>query len=211
LDHSLWYKRNGSDVLSVVPSLTTANEEALAMAEPNTITDFWSRVRRTDLLGCWIWTAKTNGKGYGLFNCNGTRWRAHRFSYALAFPAWRRDGCVLHRCDNTLCVNPAHLFLGSQADNIADMVAKGRDYRGNHAGELNSSAKLTAAQVIAIYSERSSLREAAKKYGVSQTQISKIRLGKIWKSVPRPPAEVPLEPEAKDRRGQVTDLRQPFE
>jgi hypothetical protein len=86
---------------------------------------FWAKVQRGE--GCWEWQGANNGKGYGCFGKEGSRpYYAHRFSWELhAGPI--PDGLfVLHRCDNRRCVNPEHLFLGTQGDNMRDMIAKGR-------------------------------------------------------------------------------------
>jgi hypothetical protein len=107
---------------------------------------------------------------------------AHRVAYALTFPEWDGKQNVLHRCDNPSCVNPTHLFPGSQADNVADMIAKGRahDSRGERAGNV----KLTSEQVTAIRAEPLLQRQIAKKYGIERSVISRIRARKLWRSVP---------------------------
>jgi hypothetical protein len=88
---------------------------------------FWSKVRRGTKFECWEWQAARNDDGYGL--CRGGSRSiegAHRVSWRLANGEIPEGQQILHRCDNRACVNPAHLFLGSQQDNIADMLAKGR-------------------------------------------------------------------------------------
>jgi hypothetical protein len=109
-------------------------------------------------------------------------WPAHRLAYALTFPGWDSKQKVLHRCDNPPCVNPAHLFIGSQADNVADMIAKGRahDCRGEGGGNV----KLTAQQVIAIRAEPLLQRQIAVKYGIERSVVSRIRARRLWRSVP---------------------------
>lgn len=96
---------------------------------------FWVQVRR-DPSGCWMWSGSTNPNGYGHVTLHGVR-GAHRIAWALMngpIPAGR---VVMHGCDNPPCVNPDHLSLGSQMDNIHDAIAKGRRrgnpdvYRGN--------------------------------------------------------------------------------
>lgn len=91
---------------------------------------FWSKVKKSED-GCWDWTGSLN-HGYGqLSRGRGVSpYSAHRLSYELTYGAIPEGLHVLHRCDNRRCVRPSHLFLGSQADNNADMRAKGRDSRG---------------------------------------------------------------------------------
>lgn len=92
---------------------------------------------------------------------------------------------MLHACDNLLCVNPAHLSEGSPADNVADMVAKGRHgRRGAHPGERHHFAKLTKEKVKKIRDRYASCTasqgEIAAEFGISQTQVSRIARGKRW-------------------------------
>lgn len=87
---------------------------------------FFHRLSMGD--GCWEWLGRPDRRGYGEFTTGGKKVRAHRFSYHL-FVGDPGALFVLHRCDNPLCVRPDHLFLGTHADNMADMRAKGRGYR----------------------------------------------------------------------------------
>ena len=140
---------------------------------------FWAKVNRGRPDDCWLWTAARGGNGYGLFRIGRIVQPAHRFSWEIHNGPIPEGLFVLHRCDNPLCVNPAHLFLGTQADNMADRNAKGRTSRGEAHGE----AKLTEAQVREIRASRESQRAIAKRLGVAQTTISDIRKGKTWKLI----------------------------
>ena len=144
---------------------------------------FWPKVKRTSR-GCWSWTgAKTKG-GYGvLILTNGTHTTAHRVAWLVAFGPIRPGLYVLHRCDNPGCVNPDHLWIGTQKANILDMMAKGRHRTYDHRGEKSPSAKLTDAEVIrarqAVRRGRS-LDSLAKALGVTKKTIRRAVTGKTF-------------------------------
>lgn len=148
---------------------------------------FYKWVHKTE--SCWLWTGRTKSHGYAAFRINGRLWRAHRFAWTLASNQDIPAGMVIcHRCDNPKCVNPEHLFLGTQADNIRDTVSKGRA-RGNSnpnpaRGAAHGQSKLTANQVSEIRHahENGALQvQLAAIYGVSQSTISDIVRRKKWK------------------------------
>lgn len=143
---------------------------------------FWLYVEKPDR-GCWVWTGYRNEKGYGVINLGGERMLAHRFAYQLV--ADIPDGIsVLHSCDNPACVRFKHLFLGTRADNNADMDAKGRSRRvGAPSGTRNPSTKLTETDVRAIRASLEPVRELARRYGTSRVHIYAIKQRRYWAHV----------------------------
>lgn len=134
-------------------------------------------VIREELGPCWIWTAARMTNGYGSFWFSDHSELAHRVAWTFAFGAIPDGIHTLHRCDNRQCVNPGHLFLGTNDDNIADRVAKGRSRRG----EEHPHSRLTADQVLEILGRAENGVALAREYGVSHTVIYKIRNGRSWK------------------------------
>lgn len=138
---------------------------------------------------CWLWKGARTEFGHGIFAVKSegrTRnFMAHRISWELYRGEIPPDLKVLHRCDVPNCVNPDHLFLGTQKDNVADMIQKGRArYRGLK-GESNGRAKLTENQVAGIRARHASgetIAILAERYNVSRTQIRRIVTGKLWNS-----------------------------
>jgi hypothetical protein len=143
---------------------------------------FWAKVKKTD--GCWLWAASINRSGYGQFAMKPTGpVLAHRYSFFLATGTDPGNLCVCHRCDNRSCVNPEHLFLGTIADNNADMCAKGRARGGSLSGEFAPWAKLTADQVGQIrknYDYHGGGKQAAQDFGVSPNAVHCVLRRKTW-------------------------------
>jgi hypothetical protein len=147
---------------------------------------FWSKVAMGDINDCWLWTSNVNTSGYGTFSMQrkGIRQRmfyAHRLAYFFTLGDIPKGIDVCHSCDNRLCVNPAHLFLGDRKANVQDCVTK---CRHSH-GERHTSAKLTEADAIAILSDRRTQEVIAELYGIHQMTVSDLKRGKTWKHLPR--------------------------
>lgn len=133
----------------------------------------WRRVVKTDT--CWLWTGCRSKQGYGSIGDEGGQPEgAHRVAYRITYGPIPAGLCVLHRCDNPPCCNPAHLFLGTNTDNVADREAKGRQlYR--KPGEANGRAKLTAEQVKTIHADTRKQDDIAAAYGISQSTVHRIK------------------------------------
>jgi hypothetical protein len=135
--------------------------------------------------GCLEFSGALDDNGYGrIWRGGGSTRYAHRIAWELAFGAIPDDLCVLHRCDNPCCCNPAHLFLGTIADNNADMKDKGRYVGGGVKGELNPHVKLTAEQVRAMRVRRQNgetIASIARSVGLSAWGASCAITGRKWK------------------------------
>lgn len=139
--------------------------------------------------GCIEWQKSCSGSGYGQIKVGGRKgklWRAHRWSWVQVHGPIPEGLCVLHRCDNRRCVNVDHLFLGTMADNSADMWAKGRGWTPGLRGSAHPLAKLDEVKVRMIRREHAagaSIKELAARYGVGSPNICHITSGRTWKGV----------------------------
>lgn len=129
---------------------------------------------------CWEWTGLKDKDGYGIFPYAKKQWRAHRLALILNGTEVPDGMMACHHCDNPGCVNPSHLYVGSDADNIRDKVARGRA----PAGEQGYQAKLTNSDVGAIRRSTERVVVLAARYSVSHSTISMIRSRKTWKHIP---------------------------
>lgn len=131
--------------------------------------------------GCWLWTAGKTKDGYGLVWRDDKNVKAHRASFELYIGPIPDGMHVLHKCDVRNCINPDHFFPGTNADNMADKVAKGRARGAN--GESHWKAKLTEEKVLAIRADQRIQRLIAADHGVSQRSISLIKRRETWSHV----------------------------
>lgn len=152
---------------------------------------FWSKVNKST--DCWLWTAATRGNGYGCFKYHGKVIDSHRMAYILTYGEIPDGKLVCHSCDNRLCVNPKHLWLGTYYDNNMDARNKGRLYPIENAkkarGEKIGCSKLTPEKVLSIREEYGTYdptwkhmgyRRLARKYNVGRKTIQSIIRRETW-------------------------------
>lgn len=138
---------------------------------------FWRQVERRGANDCWPWTGKSQTRGYGCLSVGGKRGSkmlANRAAWTLTYGAIPEGHVIRHKCHNRLCCNPAHLELGSQADNVADMWDRPD-------GAPKGNARLSEADIKAIRNDDRSSRAVAPEYGVSHAHIRAVRRGRVWK------------------------------
>lgn len=151
---------------------------------------FFSKVQMHKPDKCWEWLGSKAPDGYSKFLVKHKSTNAHRTAYELFYGPIPEHGshhgiCVLHKCDNRGCVNPHHLFLGTQGDNIRDMLSKNRRKK-TYLGEDNPAARLTEKQVKEIrkYLQCNvSMAHLSRVYGVGKTTISHIKYKETWQHI----------------------------
>jgi hypothetical protein len=157
--------------------------------------------------GCWLWEGSYVTGGYGQIRIGSTRVLAHHVAYQL-FKGEVGESKVLHNCDNPACVNPGHLRLGTQSENIKESVDKGR--KNIARGERCGSSKLTESQVCEIKYLLANTtlrqRDIAAKYGVHQVTISKIDRGRCWGICNAPTPQEVLSPMSASRAGPAVKM-----
>jgi hypothetical protein len=193
-----------SEACNAVDEFHPADKTLNTKFGPRELERFLAKVRKTD--GCWLWQSTTMKKGYGQFSLGGRSTQhtqlAHRISYRLFRGAIPAGLNVLHECDVPNCVNPSHLFLGTLAENNADMRRKGRGGRATgekngtrrhpeklRRGEANNMCRsLTGDKVRAIRDDYKNQPVThavlARRYGASKAQIGKVILRKSWAHIP---------------------------
>jgi len=143
---------------------------------------------------CWEWLgtlSRGSKKQYGTIKVDKKSVGAHRYSWEIhnetKIP---QSMIVMHKCDNPKCVNPMHLVLGTHAENMVDMVSKGRQAKGASfrnrqpaKGSKNGLSKLTEDQAKEIFNDKNPQRQIAQRYGVSQAVVHNIKSKKTWKVI----------------------------
>jgi len=176
------------EAVEIEPALYTRRK---GPRHPRTIrARFWDLVEKRGPEECWPWIGCRTKDGYGQFGLRLTngRWRtvgAYRVAFVLATGKDPGGLHVCHRCDNPPCVNPAHLFLGTSEENMADAQKKRRALwrpdAGRPRGEMHGGARLSRQQVEGLRAVRGlSQRKLAQKFGISQAQVGRILRGESW-------------------------------
>lgn len=150
---------------------------------------FWDRVSKGASDDCWLWTGRKNRQGYGDMMINKVRTKVHRVAYEIQIGPIPEGLYVLHNCpngDNPSCCNGRHLWVGTQRDNIRDMMAKGRGVFQNQRGESNPYAKLTADKVRTIRLRAASGQSPtslSREFGVSLNTITMVVSRGTWSHI----------------------------
>ena len=138
-----------------------------------------------DTRGCWEWQGPINSNGYGRYCVENGHKLAHRYSFKQFYGAIPDGKNVCHRCDNRRCINPHHLFLGTQSENLKDAVEKGRLTPPALAGVANGNSRLSLADVVeirAMHARGILMKNIAPIFSISLSSVSDIIRGRTWKS-----------------------------
>lgn len=168
---------------------------------------YWARVRKTNKgKGCWIWRGTLHSNGYGAVKRRGRIFSAHRMSWMLTRGPIPKGLFVLHLCDVPNCVNPAHLFLGTQKENMRDKTRKGRGKSPCGEGHYNSKVTWRIVRLIrAEHQKDRSYDRLAKRFQIHRQTVADIVRGKTWKPRFRPPRADPSDADHELRPMRITD------
>jgi len=148
------------------------------MLNDSNISRFFDKVNFTST--CWLWIGGKSSFGHGRFRVGEKLYSPHRLAYEFFYESIPENKHICHHCDNPSCVRPDHLFLGSHAQNMADMVSKNRHAHGSKSG----GAKLCELDVWLIRQLRHiKNREVARFFSISESIVSQIHSRQIWKHV----------------------------
>jgi len=142
---------------------------------PIEISRFWAKVVKGDSDQCWIWLKSITPSGYGMLSLRGDQWVCTRICWLIVHGKDPHPLFVLHRCDNRKCVNPAHLFLGTNFDNSIDRMKKNRS-----AKKLNPDQ---VREIKSLLSQGKVQRNIGLKFSVCQDTIGKIFRGQTWRFI----------------------------
>lgn len=150
---------------------------ACPMLSPREAVSFWARVAKGEPDSCWPWTSSRTSNGYGRFRFSRGRHRAHRIAFLLSYGEAPEGVGVLHTCDNPPCCNPAHLFLGSQSENVRDMVNKGRCRAQYNAVKLSHEI---VGELRQLNAAGHSFNALAARFGIHRTTVARAATGRSW-------------------------------
>lgn len=170
--------RNAARLAARRSDVTVADVRVVDGTELGVVQRFLEKVRITER-GCWEWTAARDAKGYGHVSVGGIVERAHRVAHRM-FVAPTDSFLVCHHCDNPPCVNPTHLFLGSDSDNMTDAQSKGRLRQPRLSGERHPQARLTdeeIAEVRRLRAEGVAATDVARRFGMSRSYVDQVARG----------------------------------
>ena len=136
----------------------------------------YSRIEINNKTGCYEWTRNINSRGYGQFWYKGKMHLAHRAMYEVHNNKIPKGLVIRHSCDNPKCCNPNHLIVGSHKENMKDMVDRKRQAKGIN----NGRSKITPEIVNEIRMSSDTQINLAKKFGISQSQVGRIKRGIHW-------------------------------
>ena len=139
---------------------------------------FFAKTRRNEVTGCLEWTGTRNQNGYGVFAVGGRQRLAHRVAWSMAHGPVPPGICVLHHCDNPPCVEagPGHLFPGTQADNIADKMRKGRQTRGDQHGVRKHPERAARGDAHGTHTHPESVRRGERSHYARLTEESVVAI-----------------------------------
>lgn len=155
------------------------------ITDPYVLARFFSRVNYGPSNECWEWTHDQNSNGYGRFSLKDRSLSAHRVAFEIFGAKIPADKVVCHTCDNRLCVNPAHLWLGTQSENLVDAARKGRMFQPDTRADKNGNTKLTWDDVLNIRKQVSNgvrQNDVARAFGVSPSTVANIKNHQTWRA-----------------------------
>lgn len=165
-----------------VPLRSVGRKGRMPLSQEQRKVLFWTQIKRGNNDECWNWEGASNREGYGRFRWNGKPKLAHRISYLLHHGEDPYPLDVLHHCDNPKCVNPNHLFLGTDKDNVRDMIEKGRN--NPVFGERSPRATLSNDEVLDIKKHITIFTTLlSEKFSVNRMVITNILRERAWVKV----------------------------
>ena len=209
------YRFQKGKLIYIASCAIIITERGIIMARPSELLEvtFWQKVKIGNENECWEWSLSKDKDGYGNVKKEKKNLRAHRIAWKLTYGDIPSGLMVLHKCDNPTCCNPKHLFLGTNTDNMQDMVRKGRGNGGRLDKHGLAKINLETSKEIKklYYSGRFDQNDLAVLFSVSQSSISLILHEKHWNDEKVPVDHTPTKVKqaiqiVKDRIGWDEDI-----